>query len=66
MEELKRIMSTEDYNLLMSYIEKGKHLGEIINNPKCSKSYKADATKGGIKLNRQKKKLLEKYHIAIA
>lgn len=66
MEELQRIMTAEDYNLLLSYIKKGKRLGEIINNPKCSRNYKADATRGGIKLNHQKKKLLQKYHIAIA
>ena len=60
-ETLKNVMSQEDFNQWMKYQEKGKRLGEIIQNPKASRNYKADAAAGIKKLGNAKRRLLKKY-----
>ena len=62
-EKLKSVMSPEDFAQWMKYQEKGERLGEIIQNPKASRNYKADASHGIQKLGNAKRRLLKKYNL---
>jgi len=61
MENLKNIMSEADYTLWVKLEERGKRIGEIINDPKCNGNYKYDAVRGAKKIFHQKQRLLKKY-----
>ena len=60
-ENLKESMNEADYTQYQKLEEKGKRLGAIINNPKCSGNYQKDATRGAQKIFHQKQRLLKKY-----
>lgn len=60
-EMVKRIMNEADYAAYVKLDEKGKRLGEIINNSKGMAS--GDAARGAKKVNNGKRRLLKKYGI---
>lgn len=61
-EYYKSVMSAADFELWTKYQEKGKRLGDIINNPNARGMHN-DATRGIQKLGKQKIKLLQKYNL---
>lgn len=61
-EYYKSVMSAADFELWTKYQEKGKRLGDIINNPNARGMHN-DATRGIQKLGKQKMKLLQKYNL---
>ena len=62
-EYYKSVMSAADFELWMKFQEKGKRLGEIINNPKMRGGFQKDATRGMQKLGNEKRRLLKKYNL---
>lgn len=64
MEKYKNLMSPEDFALWCKYLEKGKRLGAIVNNPRYAGNFQRDATNGMRKLFAAKRKLLRKYNLA--
>lgn len=63
LEELKNKLSEEDFTLWLKYLEKGKRLGEMANNPKLSHYMKKDCSAGMRKLHRCKTRILRKYNL---
>ena len=61
-EEVKKIFSPEDFEKWLKFEDKGRRLGEIVNNPKM-RGIHSDATRGMQKLHREKQRLLKKYNI---
>lgn len=61
-EEVKKIFSPEDFEKWLKFEDKGRRLGEIVNNPKM-RGIQSDATRGMQKLHREKQRLLKKYNI---
>lgn len=63
-EEVKKIFSTEDFEKWLKFEDKGRRLGEIVNNPKMQSMHN-DATRGMQKLHKEKQRLLKKYNIFV-
>ena len=61
-EEVKKIFSPEDFEKWLKFEDKGRRLGEIVNNPKM-RGIQSDATRGMQKFHREKQRLLKKYNI---